>query len=81
MFCLNFRNFALEINQRTKKMKKKLQQIASELDNINRDLRREERVMQAELKDRLAKSLQGSAAIEHFNSWMAREGMNDLIIK
>jgi len=62
-------------------MKQKLQRIASELESINRDLRREERVMRAELKDRQAKNLQGEEAVKHFNSWMAREGMNDLIIK
>ena len=63
------------------KMKNKLQQIASELESINRDLRREEKVMQAELHDRQVKNLQGNDAIQHFNEWMAREGMNDLIIK
>ena len=62
-------------------MKQKLQRIASELESINRDLRREEQVMSAELRDRQAKNLQGNDAIEHFNKWMAREGMNDLIIK
>ena len=36
-------------------MKQKLQQIASELEHINRDLRREEQVMSEELRDRQAK--------------------------
>lgn len=72
--------FAAEINQRHN-MKQKLQRIASELESVNRDLRREEQVMSAELKDRLAKHIEGDAAIEHFNAWMSREGMNDLIIK
>ena len=62
-------------------MKKKLQQIASELDNINRDLRREEQVMSAELRDRQAKHLEGDAAIEHYNEWMAAYGMNDLMVE
>jgi len=62
-------------------MKQKLQRIASELESINRDLRREEQVMNAELKDRLSKNLQGSEAIEHFNAWMAASGMNHLMTK
>ena len=76
LFARNLLSLHPKSSQRIKKMRKKLQQIASELDNINRDLRREERVMQAELKDRQAKNLQGSAAIEHFNSWMAASGIN-----
>ena len=46
-------------------MKKKLQQIAEHLDRINRDLRKEGEVWDAELRDRRAKGLEGEAAIEH----------------
>lgn len=62
-------------------MKQKLQRIASELESINRDLRREEQVMSAELRDRQAKHLEGDAAIEHYNEWMAAYGMNDLMVE
>lgn len=60
-------------------MKQKLQQIASDLERINRDLRREEQVMSAELRDRQAKHLEGDAAINHYNAWMQREGMEHLM--
>lgn len=56
-------------------MIQKLQQIASDLERINRDLRREEQVMSEELKDRLAKGLKGDAAIKHYNEWMQAAGI------
>ena len=63
------------------RMKQKLQQIASDLERINRDLRREEQVMSEELRDRQAKHLEGEAAIEHYNAWMAASGMEHLMTK
>lgn len=62
-------------------MKKELQQIAERLENINRDMQREEQVYEAELKDRLAKNLQGDEAVKHYNEWMAAYGMNNLKVK
>lgn len=62
-------------------MKQKLQRIASELESINRDMQREEQVYEAELKDRLAKNLQGEEAVKHYNAWMAAYGMNDLMVE
>lgn len=63
------------------RMKQKLQQIASDLERINRDLRREEHVMAAELRDRRAKGLEGKAAIEHYNEWMKAAGMEHLKVR
>jgi hypothetical protein len=63
------------------RMKQKLQQIASDLERINRDLRREEQVMSAELRDRRAKGLEGKAAIEHYNEWMKAAGMEHLKVR
>ena len=63
------------------RMKQKLQQIASDLERINRDLRREEQVMSEELRDRRAKGLEGDAAIKHYNEWMAASGMEHLMTK
>ena len=63
------------------RMKQKLQQIASDLERINRDLRREEQVMSEELRDRRAKGLEGDAAIEHDHAWMAASGMEHLMTK
>lgn len=62
-------------------MKQKLQQIASDLERINRDLHREEQVMSEELRDRQAKNLEGEAAIKHYNEWMAASGMEHLMTK
>ena len=62
-------------------MKQKLQQIASELEHINRDLRREEQVMSEELRDRQAKHIEGEAAINHYNEWMKTAGMEHLMTK
>jgi hypothetical protein len=63
------------------RMKQKLQQIASELEHINRDLRREEQVMSEELRDRQAKHLEGETAIKHYNEWMKAAGMEHLMTK
>ena len=63
------------------RMKQKLQQIASDLERINRDLRREEQVMSAELRDRQAKHLEGEAAIQHYNEWMKAAGMEHLKVR
>ncbi len=62
-------------------MKQKLQQIAERLERINRDLRNEGDVWEAELKDRQAKNLQGEAAIKHYNEWMKAAGMEHLMTK
>lgn len=62
-------------------MKQKLQQIASELEHINQDLRREEQVISEELRDRQAKHLEGEAAIKHYNEWMKAAGMDYLTTK
>lgn len=62
-------------------MKQKLQQIASALEHINRDLRREEQVISEELRDRQAKHLEGEAAIKHYNEWMKAAGMDYLTTK
>jgi tryptophan synthase beta subunit len=40
-----------------------------------------EQVMSEELRDRRAKGLEGEAAIEHYNAWMAASGMEHLMTK
>lgn len=37
--------------------------------------------MSEELRDRRAKGLEGEAAIEHYNAWMATSGMEHLMTK
>ena len=58
-----------------------LQQISNQLDCIGRDMREEERVWAAELKDRLAKGITGDAAVQHYNEWMDKAGMSYLKTK
>ena len=58
-----------------------LQQISNQLDCIGRDMREEERVYAAELKDRLAKGITGDAAVQHYNEWMDKAGMSHLKAK
>ena len=58
-----------------------LQQISNQLDCIGRDMRDEERVYAAELKDRLAKGITGDAAVKHYNEWMDKAGMSYLKTK
>ena len=58
-----------------------LQRISNQLDCIGRDMREEERVYAAELKDRLAKGITGDAAVQHYNEWMIKAGMEHLITK
>lgn len=58
-----------------------LQQISNQLDCIGRDMREEERVWAAELKDRLAKGITGDAAVKHYNEWMDKAGMSYLKTK
>lgn len=58
-----------------------LQQISNQLDCIGRNMREEERVYAAELKDRLAKGITGDAAVKHYNEWMDKAGMSYLKTK
>lgn len=60
---------------------KELQSIESKMQSIGDTIRREGSVYEAELADRLAKGLQGEAAINHYNDWMQRNGMEHLMVK
>lgn len=51
------------------------------MEELGKTMRREEQVYKAELADRLAKGLQGDAAIEHYNEWMEKAGMKHLMVK
>lgn len=48
---------------------------------LNATIRREGNVYKAELEERLRLGLTGQAAIDHYNEWMRRYGMNHLIVK
>lgn len=57
---------------------KKIEQRSLEL---NKQINEEGRVYAAELQDRQAKGLTGDAAIQHYNEWMQRNGMEHLMLK
>lgn len=50
------------------------------LDEINGQLRYENKIMRAELAERLKLNLQGQEAIKHYNRWMKTAGLDHLII-
>ena len=58
-----------------------LRQISDGMEELGNTMLREEQAYKAELADRLAKGLQGDAAIGHYNEWMEKAGMSHLIVK
>lgn len=58
-----------------------LRQISDGMEKLGCTMSLEEQVYKAELADRLAKGLQGDAAIEHYNKWMKKAGMEYLMVK
>ncbi|WP_315515318.1 hypothetical protein [Prevotella histicola] len=58
-----------------------LRQISDGMEELGNTMLREEQVYKAELADRLAKGLQGDAAIGHYNEWMEKAGMTHLMVK
>lgn len=70
------------VNQRLmNKTLSELQRISDNLEQTGKDLREMEKVWAAELKDRLAKGITGNAAVQHYNEWMIKAGMEHLITK
>lgn len=58
-----------------------LRQISDGMEKLGNTMLREEQAYKAELADRLAKGLQGDAAIGHYNEWMEKAGMTHLMVK
>ncbi len=58
-----------------------LQQISESMEELGNTMRREEMVCKEELADRLAKGIQGDAAIAHYNEWMEKAGLKHLIVR
>ena len=58
-----------------------LRQISDSMEELGNTMLREEQAYKAELADRLAKGLQGDAAIGHYNEWMEKAGMTHLMVK
>lgn len=63
------------------KLLSRLKKISDGMENLGNTMRREEQVYETELADRLAKGLQGDAAIRHYNEWMQRYHMEHLMVK
>lgn len=60
---------------------KELNNILRKLNEINNQMRKEEIVFQAELKEREKLGLTGNDAIKHYNDWMKKCNMEYLIVK
>lgn len=60
---------------------KELQRLEHELDAMGRSIRNEDKIYREELEERLRLGLHGNEAIEHYNAWMLRNGLNHLVIK
>lgn len=57
-----------------------LHEIERKANELGRIMRYEYRVLQEELDERLALGLQGELAIQHYNNWMQREGLDHLMV-
>ena len=64
-----------------KKIFSELKEIERRSLELNKQINEEGRVYAAELRDRKAKNLTGDAAIQHYNEWMKRFGMEHLMLK
>lgn len=54
--------------------------INNRLDELSADLRKEARVCAAELEERQRLVLHGNEGIRHYNLWMRRYGLTNLIV-
>lgn len=55
--------------------------IEAESRSMGMQMRKEAAVARQELDDRQRKGLSGNAAIAHYNKWMKRYGMEDLMVR
>ena len=59
----------------------KLMALEAEAVAMGKQIRSEAAVARQELADRQRKGLTGDAAIAHYNEWMQRYGMEDLMVR
>lgn len=59
---------------------RQLKDIEYQLDNMRRTMELEHRETRLELQDRLNNHLTGQDAIDHYNSWMKRAGLDHLCV-
>ncbi len=55
--------------------------IEQKIIDIGKQMQLETKVCSMELQERLHLGLTGKAAIEHYNAWMKRYGLNHLIVE
>lgn len=72
-----------QINEDTimKQTVDRLQEIESQMETIGENIRKEGQVYRAELEERQRLGLHGEAAIKHYNEWMKKYGMENLMVK
>lgn len=62
-------------------MRNHLYQLSEAMEKVGNEIRFETMITEAELKERLALGLEGEAAIKHYNAWMARHGLQHLMVE
>lgn len=60
---------------------KKLKGIEKRLEEISKQMQREEREFREEQAARERKGLTGKEAIQHYNEWMRKAGLDYLVIE
>lgn len=58
-----------------------LKRLERELKELSRKMHEEERIIAAELHERLRLGLQGDDAVNHFNDWMMLHNLTHLVIE
>ena len=63
------------------KILKNLKDILKQLNDLNAQMNKEAKVFAAEQEERERLGLTGDAAVEHYNEWMQRHGMERLMVR
>ena len=63
------------------KILKNLKDILKQLNDLNAQMNKEAKVFAAEQEERERLGLTGDAAVEHYNEWMKRHGMERLMVR
>lgn len=59
---------------------RQLQELEQSSIRLGEAIRREGQICRAELEDRQRLGLHGAAAIKHYNEWMERYGLTNLMV-
>ena len=63
------------------KILKNLKDILKQLNDLNAQMNKDAKVFAAEQEERERLGLTGDAAVEHYNEWMKRHGMERLMVR